>query len=659
MWLTRPATTKTGYIETTAVLEGGIKHVKIPWQQWATESGKLKLALYTTKEIQNPTWNERKSQDVAAASKGTNFTFDEDIDADGSLGNVRVKISNESYNGENPTTARLILENIQITPWLLYTTKEATLDVRGENALTYTNPDLIDNTTGDDPVFSISENASSINVSIDPATGTVTAADRYQTGDITVQAKWSEVTTTYTLHVIGKADANAHFVNDEENKTLLDLAFNNPVVKAAGSANAVYSSEFDTVATVDPASGTVTIVAPGTTTITATIEENDNFQGAVVSYTLHIAAPNFYVVGSAVDSWDPNHVPVYADSYTIKNLAAGTPYMLKITRNGTWVGDDNVYGYDALTKSEMVVGITRGSGTDNDNICFTLAEAGDVTVTYTGEVFKVFGVFDPQTTIKVVGDDAVIGAWKYDDGITLVPTDDRKALSATVELTKGYYEFKVVLNNGNDWMGKNGNDGLFHLHRTYNSVSDLVKDQGNFKLTPDVAGDYTFTWAYGTGTLTVTYPDLPAPVYYLAGSMFGEGEWSETKQLMTEIDGVWSKTVSFESTDYKEFKIVRSVEGIYVISQDWLGLAEYQNITATTSDLVIGTGESNIGITPSKAGDYGFTFDPDGNKLSVTFPTATAIDETDVNVKAVKKVVDGQLIIEKKGVRYNVIGQVL
>jgi hypothetical protein len=332
---------------------------------------------------------------------------------------------------------------------------------------------------------------------------------------------------------------------------------------------------------------------------------------------------------------------------------------MKITRNGTWDGDDNVFGYDALTKANIIAGITRGTGGDNDNIKFTLAEAGDVTITYVhGELFKVEGNFTPQV-VKIVGDKAVIGAWEYNDGITLVPAENKLTASATVELTEDYYEFQLV-DNGT-WKGKwiNNDNDKYYLTRSVLSVNNLEYGKQNLVITPDVAGNYTFTWTYGTGELTVEFPDLPAPVYYLAGSMFGDGDWGETKQLMTEIDGVWSKTVTFESTDYKEFKIVRSVEGIHVISQDWFGLATYQNITATTSDLVIGSGDSNIGITPSRTGDYGFTFDPDGNKLSVTFPTATAVDETDVKAKAEKKVVNGQLIIMKNGVRYNVIGQAL
>ena len=87
------------------------------------------------------------------------------------------------------------------------------------------------------------------------------------------------------------------------------------------------------------------------------------------------------------------------DSYTL-SLKAGVDYMLKLTLNGTWVGENNVKGYDALTT--VADGLKRGTGSDDDNICFKLAEDGDVTVTYKVEAdvvtFKLEGNFYVDST---------------------------------------------------------------------------------------------------------------------------------------------------------------------------------------------------------------------------------------------------------------------
>ena len=103
----------------------------------------------------------------------------------------------------------------------------------------------------------------------------------------------------------------------------------------------------------------------------------------------------FYITGSAnlvgeENEWQPNAIPVMEDSKVLA-LEAGD-YMLKLTMNGTWEGENNVKGYDALT-GEIPAGVTRGTGNNDDNICFTLAEAGNVTITYTAEAFTIEGDF--------------------------------------------------------------------------------------------------------------------------------------------------------------------------------------------------------------------------------------------------------------------------
>jgi len=357
----------------------------------------------------------------------------------------------------------------------------------------------------------------------------------------------------------------------------------------------------------------------------------------------------FFIAG--IGGWNPDQVAVAGSSYTFKDLAAGN-YQFKITRNGTWNGEYNVYGYDALTAK--IGGLYRWNGGDSDNnIMFTLEDAGDVTVTYIhGEKFTVEGDFKIWPV-------ELAGSWdaEWKDKKTFVPAADKLTASVTVNLTGDYYEFKLI-DNGT-WKGKwiNNDDDKYYLTRSVLSVNNLEEGKNNIVITPDVAGGYKFTWTYGTGELTVEFPALPNPVYYLAGSMFTDGDWDKALQPMTETDGIWSKTVNFESTDSKAFKIVRSVEGIHLISQDWLGLAAAQTITATTSNLVLSAdGAEAVGITPSKAGAYVFTFNPDGNKVGVTYPTATSIDNANANAKAVKSIVKGQLLITRDGKTYNVLG---
>ncbi len=136
-----------------------------------------------------------------------------------------------------------------------------------------------------------------------------------------------------------------------------------------------------------------TLAEAGNVTVTYTPETftvTGNFYVAPVEPTA-----KFYITGSAnlvgeENEWQPNAIPVMEDSKVLA-LEAGD-YMLKLTMNGTWEGENNVKGYDALT-GEIPAGVTRGTGNNDDNICFTLAEAGNVTVTYSAEAFTIEGDF--------------------------------------------------------------------------------------------------------------------------------------------------------------------------------------------------------------------------------------------------------------------------
>lgn len=356
----------------------------------------------------------------------------------------------------------------------------------------------------------------------------------------------------------------------------------------------------------------------------------------------------FFVVGSAVGGWDPDKVAVPGSSYTIKDLAAGS-YQLKITRNGTWEGAENVYGYDALTAK--IGGLYRGYDTDEDNICFTLAAAGDVKVTYIhGEKYTVEGDF-VMPTVKLMG--SLTGGWtEATDAVVLEPAENKLTASAKLHLNSNYYEFKVLLNGA--WLSKAGSGDLYTLWREWTSVSGLEDVAANIKITPDVEGDYTFTWTYGEGKLDVEFPAEPVSQYYIAGSFT---DWGDEKLLMSETDGVWSISKNFLGTETgQEFQVV-FVKGL---NTAWYGLESTASMTSTNcTDWVIGGGNKNIGLELKGAGNYLFKFVPEGMKLSVVYPTATAIDGAEAAVKAQKMIENGQLFIIKNGNTYNAQGQLV
>jgi hypothetical protein len=145
----------------------------------------------------------------------------------------------------------------------------------------------------------------------------------------------------------------------------------------------------------------------------------------------------YYITGDAAlvgagTPWAANAIKVIEDSYTFENLAAGT-YQLQINLEG--VQDGTWKGYSNLTAT------ADGLYTNEDNnIIFTLAKAGNVTVTYNATAFTLTGNFYvPVLT----------------DGYYLIGQNgwDVSSLSAALlfkasAMVEGEYELNVTLTEG-------------------------------------------------------------------------------------------------------------------------------------------------------------------------------------------------------------------
>ena len=217
----------------------------------------------------------------------------------------------------------------------------------------------------------------------------------------------------------------------------------------------------------------------------------------------YVVPAKFYITGDenlvgAEKAWHADAIKATEDAYTFENLPAGN-YKLKVVVNEEWKG------YNALTADYKAAELYP----DQDgNVCFKLAEAGNVTVTYTSEVFKVEGAFVPAT-VALIG----INGWEAEtDAIAMTPADDHLTTSVTLPLEAWYYEFKVLLEGA--WLGKENEEGMYNIKNDWNWVDGLTYAGGNIKLTmgdgDQVPGNYIFTYEYATGKLTVTFPNATA-----------------------------------------------------------------------------------------------------------------------------------------------------
>ncbi len=256
----------------------------------------------------------------------------------------------------------------------------------------------------------------------------------------------------------------------------------------------------------------------------------------------------FYITGDSAlvtdagapgASWNPAAIKSETDTFTLKNLKAGQEYILKLTLNGTWEGENNIKGYNELT--EKTPGLKDIS--NDHNIGFKLNEAGDVQVIYKdGEtpVFKLVGNFVVEIPHYFIA--GTMTNWK-DEMVELLPLEE-KADSLGVSLNlkaDSLYLYKIVRVQGTDtaWYGLDGDATMEYGNSTgwYIYKSEGEKNQKNVGLQTTKEGDYPVTLVIKEDQLIVSVV-IPKPdTKYYAKYADKAGEWNW--KLLTEKEGKW------------------------------------------------------------------------------------------------------------------------
>ncbi len=262
-------------------------------------------------------------------------------------------------------------------------------------------------------------------------------------------------------------------------------------------------------------------------------------------------------------------------TYTFTALPANTAFELKVVYAGSQKGFSSL--------SEAIDGVTA----NGDNICFTLEETGDVTVTYDAETEKI--ALTGNFAIPVTYDYYIVGSFngdnpkKAENGMTL----DGTVYKATVTLAEGDNTLKVTDGTwDNTW-------GYDQLGATYEEVSN-PNDYNNIKITlaaektitvifDATAGKITFEGLtekvieYGV-TFNVTVPEETEACY-----ICGEWDWSTFKP-MTKVDDTHYTLEIAEATKDHKYK--------YTFGEAWAYVeknadgSEVQDRTWTENDVV-------------------------------------------------------------------------
>ena len=307
----------------------------------------------------------------------------------------------------------------------------------------------------------------------------------------------------------------------------------------------------------------------------------------------------FYIVGNTNlmgegKDWKLEEaIKVTEDSYTFKNLAAGD-YELKVLTALDW---GKALGYTAL--SEKSEGLAAG---ENDNVTFTLAQAGDVVVTYIAgdpTTYTVKGNFyvpasDTYNTLRFVPNkwaeaDAKIAAWiwgeKLDGQFTSFFAGEGDTLTVQINAKADsiiFVRFNSKLAEPK-WNTKEETDNEWNrIEKMKINTESLV---------------YTITdWA--AGTWDVYTPETPAKFYIVGNeALMGEGkDWKLENAVKVTEDTYTFKNLA--AGDYA-LKVLTAL--------DWGKALGYGALSEKTEGLAAGEND-NVTFTLAQAGDVVVTY---------------------------------------------------
>ena len=163
----------------------------------------------------------------------------------------------------------------------------------------------------------------------------------------------------------------------------------------------------------------------------------------------------------------------------------------------------------------------------------------------------------------------------------------------------------------------------------------------------------------GIYTITITF-DLGMGAVNAEALKTGDAEVLPVVLLHGNFGGGWADTEAFEAAEDKESaSLILSLEaGTYEFGMKFDGAwkANGATITREASATSLAEGSGNMMIEADQAGDYLFTYTFASQTLTVTYPTTTALENANAAGKAQKMIENGQMVIMKNGVKYNVLG---
>ena len=221
-------------------------------------------------------------------------------------------------------------------------------------------------------------------------------------------ASYKPAEVSYTLTVTNKYVAELVFTADAVEKNSTDAPFTNAIATDPDAIGVVYSSSDTDVATVNASTGEVTIVGGGTTTIKATIDDDD-YEATEFTYTLtvnKVDAPISFSSASASTALDET------ESFVAPTLSNPQSLTIAYSSSNTSVATVDA-GTGAITFK--AVGNTTITATSTATAKYNVGEVSyTLTVTKAAEALPFSATFASNLGDFTVTPDATLGnLWSY------------------------------------------------------------------------------------------------------------------------------------------------------------------------------------------------------------------------------------------------------
>ncbi|MBR1884100.1 MAG: Ig-like domain-containing protein, partial [Clostridia bacterium] len=236
---------------------------------------------------------------------------------------------------------------------------------------------------------------------------------------------------------ITKANGSISYASQSINKTYGDTSFTNTLTKT-GDGNVTYTSSNTGVATVNE-NGEVSIVKPGTTTITATVTDGTNYtyQATTASYTLNVAKAE-----GSITLGETNGTISYPNTATV-SVTNPNNAEITVTSADSTVATGTVEGNVLTVTSKRKAGTATITVTANANDYYTEKSA----------------TYDVEVLLDIVAPTCTITANKPD-------TTNAASVTYTFswsEKVVGFTEDSVTVTNGSKGLFTKNSDTEYTL----------------------------------------------------------------------------------------------------------------------------------------------------------------------------------------------------